>query len=137
MILCMNPRCQTTAGCVCGALVNSREPPTSVTLKGVTWCRGCGLPIGICDCKNVATFTGPTKVSNPFEPDPKVVEHCERLLEQARSGKLRGLAYATVTHDDLVPAGEINWGFHSGSAVVYAMGEAISRLRYKWDLDRG
>lgn len=137
MILCTNPQCQTIAGCVCGA--RWRPPMVPVTPKSVTWCLRCGLLLDQCDCQppnstNITTI--PTEVRRPFAPDPKIIDHCERLLADAKSGKLRGLAYGVVYHDGLVPMGEVNWGFHSTVGAAFALGEAISRLRHAWDKDR-
>lgn len=82
-----------------------------------------------------ARFT-PRAVENEFAPDPELIRHCEQLLEQARSGKLRAVAYGTVVHDGLVPAGEVNWGFYNAAGAGFALGESISRLRHAWDKDR-
>lgn len=78
----------------------------------------------------------PRAVENEFAPDPKLIEHCERLLADAKSGKLRAVAYAVVHHDGLVPAGEINRGFYNVPGTGFALGESISRLRHAWDKDQ-
>lgn len=83
----------------------------------------------------IGSFT-PRAVENEFAPDPELIRHCEGLLEQARSGKLRGVAYGVVHHDGLVPAGEINWGFYAVNGTSIALGESISRLRHAWDKER-
>ncbi len=98
------------------------------------WCNGgCRLHA---DARVAPMRTTPRAVENEFEPDAKIVEHCEQLLKDAQSGKLRGLAYGTVHHDGLVPSGSVEWGFVMASGAGFAVGESISRLRHAWDKDR-
>lgn len=78
----------------------------------------------------------PRAVENEFAPDPKLIEHCEKLLADAQSGKLRAVGYAVVYHDGLVPSGEINRGFYNTPGTGFALGESISRLRLAWDRDQ-
>lgn len=96
-------------------------------------CRGrCALEPAAISPLTIERFK-PRAVENQFEPDAKLIEHVERLLVDAKSGKLRGLAYAVVAHDGLVPAGKIDWGIVSVVGVNFALGESISRLRHAWD----
>jgi hypothetical protein len=68
-----------------------------------------------------------------FAPDPTVVEQCHKLLQAAKSGELRGFAYATVMHDDLCEAGKTGCGFVlGGSGVMFALSHALQRLRRHW-----
>lgn len=73
----------------------------------------------------------------PFDPIPAVIHHCERLLQDAKSGRLRGMAYATIYNDDLSPAGSVDHGFCCGSGTYYAMSHGVRRLVHAWDIECG
>lgn len=67
-----------------------------------------------------------------FAPVPALIKHCETLLELAKSGKLRSLAYAQVTHDDLVVGGEVDHGLVLTPFTKFAMCAAMTRLSRAW-----
>ena len=69
----------------------------------------------------------------PFAPVPEVVEQCYKLLQEAKSGNLRALAYATVRHDGLTE-GIAAMGFSTGGspASVFPLTHAIELLRRRW-----
>jgi len=68
-----------------------------------------------------------------FAPDPNVVEHCYALLQAAKEGRLRGIAYATVSHDGLTEAALAASGFVSPVQFgVFAMSHAIGMLTRRW-----
>lgn len=75
----------------------------------------------------------PTEVTASFAPIPELIEELERLLEQAKSGKLRGAAWAVVFEADAKPDGEATCGFVRGPYTRYAMAFALSELRIKWE----
>jgi hypothetical protein len=84
----------------------------------------------------VLAFKGPTKVENQFAPDVALIAMCEQLLVDAKSGKLRGLGVAMVTHDDLISSGFVEQKFTAAPGTAHALGESISRLRRRWDNQR-
>ena len=49
---------------------------------------------------NVVTLHGHDPLANPSAPDGDVIETLEHLLEEARSGRMIGIAYATNNFDD-------------------------------------
>lgn len=77
--------------------------------------------------------TGPKLVTTVFEPNERVIAHCEKLLAMAKSGEIRAIGYALVEHDDLKPNGTINWGYTNTPATMFALDAAISALRRKWE----
>ena len=68
-----------------------------------------------------------------FAPDPQIVERCYALLEAAKRGELRGLAYVTVVHDGLTPGGEAGTGFVAGPGTLFALSHALRLLDHRWD----
>lgn len=74
----------------------------------------------------------PRRHREPFDPDPRLIRHCERLLADARSGKLRAVAYATVYHDDLSPAGSVDHGWAAAPGTYYATSHGVARLARAW-----
>ncbi len=111
---------------------------TNLTLADCSQWTGCQLKphcVGVCEFATPTRFK-PRAVENQFEADPKLIDHIERLLADAKSGKLRGLGLALVNHDGLVPAGEVSWWFYATRGTSYVLGEAISRLRHAWDKER-
>lgn len=77
---------------------------------------------------NVRSFPA-RKVSVAFEPNADIVAQCERLLEDAKSGLLRGMAVAVVRHNGLTPDHEITRGWAFDTVVGWAMEAAIGRLQ--------
>jgi hypothetical protein len=75
----------------------------------------------------------PQRVLREFPPNPDIVRLLEQLLDKAKSGKLTGIAVATVTHDDLVPAGEVDHSWCHGGGVGWGLDRAIGRLKFFWD----
>ena len=75
----------------------------------------------------------PHEVRLRFAPASPLVTHCERLLADAKSGRLRALVYGTVCHDGLSPAGSVDHGFCVGPGTYYAATHAVERLRRAWD----
>jgi hypothetical protein len=61
------------------------------------------------------------------EPNGDLVQTLEGLLEDARSGKLRALAYCTVRNTDLIGTG---WDGSSGTR--YPLGSAILILQSRY-----
>lgn len=70
----------------------------------------------------------------PGEPSPDIIETVERLLEMAKSGHIRAIAYATIRESDVVGTG---WDGTAGTR--YSLGSAIMMLhsRYAEGLLRG
>jgi hypothetical protein len=46
--------------------------------------------------ENVVSLRGIADIGSGWEPDERVVAECERLVEMAKSGELRGIAYAVA-----------------------------------------
>jgi hypothetical protein len=64
------------------------------------------------------------------QPDPEIVSLLERLLEKAKSGDIRALAYATHDGDDLVMFGwEHGSFFHHMVASVSMLNHAVISSR--------
>lgn len=75
----------------------------------------------------------PREHTERFAPDPDVVRQLYELLQDAKSGKLRSVAYATVCHDGLSEWGLSGSGWVcSGSLDVYALNHAIGQLKRRW-----
>ena len=68
----------------------------------------------------------------PMDPMEPVIRHCERLLADAKAGKLRSLVYAVVHRDDLSPAGMVDHGWACSTGTYYAVTHAIERLSRAW-----
>jgi hypothetical protein len=63
----------------------------------------------------------------PGEPSADLIETVERLLEMAKSGHLRAIAYATVRENDVIGTG---WDGVAGTR--YSMGSAIMMLQGRY-----
>jgi hypothetical protein len=75
----------------------------------------------------------PREHKERFAPDPRVIEQCYVLLDAAKKGELRALAYCTVTHDGLTEGAQVGCGWAtSGPATVYAVTHALGVLDRKW-----
>lgn len=87
------------------------------------------------DTGAVVPFTGPTKVELPFAPNVDVVKTLETALELARSGKLTSVALAWTEHDGLCADAQNNCAWKSPRGMKFALGESITRLRWRWDTE--
>lgn len=63
----------------------------------------------------------------PGQPNPDMVAEVERLLERAKSGELRGLAYATFATGDITGTG---WVGSDGSR--HPLSSAIAMLSHRY-----
>lgn len=79
------------------------------------------------------TIAFPRAFALPFDPVPGVVAHVERLLADAKAGRLRALVYGVVWRDDISPAGAVDHGFACSPGTYYAASHAVERLRRGWD----
>jgi hypothetical protein len=61
------------------------------------------------------------------DPNPEIIEILEKLLEDARSGELRGIAYASCKVGDVTATG---WNGSDGSR--HPLSTAISVLNSRW-----
>ena len=61
------------------------------------------------------------------EPNPEIVETLERLLDEARSGELRGIAYAACKVGDVTATG---WDGSDGSRHPLSTAIAVLNSRY-------
>lgn len=66
-------------------------------------------------------------VSGGHGPLPELVETLEGLLEDARAGRLHGLAYCTVRE-----GGEIGTGWDGGHGTRFPLGAAVSILSVRY-----
>lgn len=67
-----------------------------------------------------------------WEPVPAVVEHCYKLLELAKSGQLRAIAYAVVEAGDGEEDGWAYPGLAHASRTRFALSHAIRMLEEQW-----
>ncbi len=74
----------------------------------------------------------PEAVVGSFAPIPELVEELTKLLEEAKSGKLRAAAYALVYHEDGKPDGTVSHGWTRGPYTAFAVTEAIELLSWRW-----
>lgn len=74
----------------------------------------------------------PEAVVGTFPPVPELIAEIEKLLAEARSGKLRAAAWAVVFHADGKPDGEVSSGWARGPYTAYGVTAAIERLSYRW-----
>ncbi len=63
----------------------------------------------------------------PNQPSTSIIEDLERLLSDAKSGRLVGLAYATASEDGVQGTG---WTGEAGSR--HPLGTAIMMLSYRY-----
>ena len=68
----------------------------------------------------------------PKVADPEVVKFLEDLLDEAKAGKITGIAVAWVQPDDLSRAAytQTSWAWTPGT--YYAMTHAIAALHRRW-----
>lgn len=73
-------------------------------------------------------------VQAEWAPVPEVVATAEKLLAEAKAGKIRAVAIATVSHDDLSEGAEIDHGW-TGVAphLGWVLDRAIRRLAYYFE----
>lgn len=74
----------------------------------------------------------PEAVRASFAPIKGIVEELEKLLEQAKSGKLQACAWAVVFEADAKPDGEVAHGWAHGPYTSFALTAAIERLSFRW-----
>lgn len=67
-----------------------------------------------------------------FEPVGDMIVELEKLLESAKSGKLRACAWAAVYEADAKPDGEIGSGWARGPYTAFGLTAAIERLSFRW-----
>lgn len=67
-----------------------------------------------------------------FEPNDKLIKFLQGILDQAKEGKLRAVAVATVYHDDLDPGGEASEGWNYSSGTKFSLSHALLRLNAQW-----
>ena len=92
--------------------------------KGRDWSGKVGAP--------PRTIVPMREVVGAFAPVPELIEELEKLLGQAKSGKLRACAWATVYHADAKPDGEVASGWARGPYTGFGLTAAIERLNYRW-----
>lgn len=110
----------------------------STASDGYVICERTGLQRK--DCAHCAALDnvrsiGVRKVEQPFEPNQDVIDSLTQLLELAKSGKMRAYAAAWIEHDDLSIDAQNNCTWKAPSGTRFALGESISRLRYRWDTE--
>ncbi len=71
---------------------------------------------------NVVTIKGSTGVGE--QPVEEVIDYCEKLLADARSGALRAVATAEVRQ-----GGAISHGFAYGAYMIWTLGGAVLVLQ--------
>ena len=71
-----------------------------------------------------ALFGGPA----PADPVPDIVSLCERMLERAKTGELRALAFATVTRD---AGGRIGSGWERADGERFNLAAAVMALHVR------
>jgi hypothetical protein len=74
----------------------------------------------------------PRKHVEKFPPVPGIIEICERLLAEAKSGQLQGLGYAAVRADDLSVPGFSASGWDGADGTMFAMTHAVMTLQRRW-----
>lgn len=74
----------------------------------------------------------PTEVTASFKPVKGLIEELEKLLEQARTGKLRACGWAVVFEADAKPDGECAHGWARGPYTSFALSHAIEKLAWQW-----
>lgn len=73
----------------------------------------------------------PAAVVGSFAPVPELVSELEKLLALAKTGELRGLAWAGVSHDGHVPDGNVLSGWARGPYTRWGMFAALDRLHFR------
>lgn len=74
----------------------------------------------------------PTEVTASFAPIPELIEELEKLVEYAKTGKLRACAWAVVFEADAKPDGEVSHGWARGPYTVFGLTHAIDKLAWRW-----
>lgn len=74
----------------------------------------------------------PEAIVGAFAPVPELISEIEKLLEQAKTGKLRAAAWAVVYEADAKPDGEVAHGWARGPYTTFGLTAAIERLSYRW-----
>jgi hypothetical protein len=68
-----------------------------------------------------------------WPPDPEIVKQLTDMLEDAKVGKIRAIAFAIVRADDGLEGGTATTGFVRNGASFYALSHAINYLKHRWD----
>ena len=76
---------------------------------------------------NVVRIGGDTVLPN--EADPYLIETLQQLLEHAKSGELRGVAYATVYGRD---NGSVGTGWSGGAGTQHVLSTGVSMLQIEY-----
>lgn len=74
----------------------------------------------------------PEAVVGAFVPVSELITEIEKLLDQAKTGKLRAAAWAVVFEADAKPDGEVAHGWARGPYPAFGLTAAIARLNYHW-----
>lgn len=74
----------------------------------------------------------PEAVVGAFAPIPELISEIEKLLEFAKTGKLRAAAWAVVYEADSKPDGEVAHGWARGPYTAFGLTAAVERLTYHW-----
>jgi hypothetical protein len=70
-----------------------------------------------------------------FEPDAKIIEKIETLLERAKQGYVRAVAIAVIEHDGLTPAASCStaWENTGEYGTTFGLTHAIAQLSRRWE----
>lgn len=79
----------------------------------------------------------PKEVKIAREPIADIVKECEQLLVDAKSGKIRSLAYAIVTAGTLTEDHRESTWYSAETYTLFAMTYSIHHLAYRWDHEIG
>lgn len=77
----------------------------------------------------------PKEVKTERAPTKEIVDICERLLAQAKSGELTALAYASVRGSDLQPDSAESSGWHAIRNTRFAMTYSLRHLLWSWETE--
>lgn len=64
---------------------------------------------------------------------PELISELESLLADARSGKLRALAWGSVLHDGVAPDAQVQTGWACAPLTTWATYAAIAKLVFRWN----
>lgn len=77
--------------------------------------------------ENVVSLRGKARVFAPGEADPDIVTFCEKLVEDARAGRLRAIAIASVSE-----GGRHGCGWSGGYGTPFGLAGAILMLSHRF-----
>jgi hypothetical protein len=78
------------------------------------------------------TPIGPREHKERFAPVPDVVEVLHKLMQAAKKGELRAIAFATSTADNLTPNGLAGSGFVADKGDMFTLSHALATLNRRW-----